>query len=110
MTNTKKLAEKAAKFLYPLLKMVNPPQITEGYLFYDDVRSSHLAHLAKREMEKLGFVWSTKTNLNNGKYGSCFFKYSTEVGFEFPLSIWHENEYIALWLAIEKTGVMDVSS
>ena len=111
-TDTKQLAEFAAEFIgYEQLTYVDSfvtkgtivIDINESTLFYKELTSPILAHLAKREMEKRGFWWHSSW-FSNGKVYSIFFSKLTSArpGGWRELEVEHENEYIALWSAIKE--------
>jgi len=116
-TDTKQLAEFAAEFLgwdkeggrwtippFCLkvgLYLADDPHAK--YLFEHPETAPILAHLAKREMEKRGFWWHSSW-FSNGKVYSIFFSKLTSAkpGGWRELEVEHENEYIALWSAIQE--------
>lgn len=125
MTDTTKLAEKAAKFLG--LKIGKNPYYEKAQAFHFGICQENyllsesdifddslpfapiLAHLAKREMEKLEFVYKHDWDGMNHEW--LFMKPETNQIDEWDWSKniyegYHPEDYKALWLAIEKTGVM----
>lgn len=124
ITDTKKLAEFAAEFLeLPNSEKVKPGEHTEfpdiflwkleielgiyhigPKSFFDNTFGPILAHLAKREMEKREYTyefhayWSKRRIL----YSYEFMTYPNNE--EMSVEIADENEYQALWTAIEATG------
>ena len=59
-----------------------------------------LAHLAKREMEKRGWYWSIGFEYND--IYLVVIHPSKDCTIEELITAYHENEYIALWLAIRE--------
>jgi len=113
-TDTKKLAEFAAEFLDGYIKKYRTILVIGGYVDDEDMVFHHpmapaiLAHLAKREMEKRLWEWNSSYDLSGFQPGEkihgqyCFGILTA------PKCTVHseqdENEYIALWSAIEATG------
>jgi hypothetical protein len=75
--------------------------------FKHDSSAPLLAHLARREMEKRGFTWncyspSKGAHPDDSKYE---YEFEEDVQGEGPMKRGckqHENEYIAMWMAIRK--------
>jgi len=80
-----------------------------GSFFNEKVASPALAHLAKREMEKRGFTWECfgwEKRWKKPPKQYCYRMYwrpdpDNVMSLEMKYAN-HENEYIALWLAIRE--------
>jgi len=113
VTDLKKLAEFAAKFLghkrdydhwnYKLMGHNWKPHkdFLAEFTFSDPRTAPLIAHLAKREMEKRGFEmeWSSR-----GEENLHYYYIYKKGGLMHHSMGEHENEYIALWSAIMETG------
>lgn len=105
-TETKKLADlsKFAENFLPVDTSLAIYHITPEELFEDHKTAPILAHLAKREMEKRGFCFTYTSpdyyrNLHTYTIRNSQDKTDKCLGLSCD-----ENEYIALWSAIEATG------
>lgn len=121
----KKLAEFAAEFLGWELCPQNQWKIPDNieWLYYvthkhrdelpRDFFEGHssapiLAHLAKREMEKRGFRWISSYGYHAHTEDEYFYEFTkwgeTEEDEKTGSAFNKENNFIALWSAIEQTG------
>lgn len=106
----KSLAEYAAEFFGAEVqqviwntyksKMIMVLVIDTQSLFYNEMSSPILAHLALKEMIKRGCDWSEQRYFQ-GKYESVFRFKGQLTGTSGDKD---ENQFIALWSAIEQTG------
>jgi len=107
-TDAKQLAEFAAEFLGRdklRIALSGPAIKRKGGIdpkgFFDSEFSAPIiAHLAKREMEKRGFDWEC-SRWKGGYVHHYEYKFFTEIMPETREDLMDENEYIALWSAIE---------
>lgn len=126
-TDTKKLAEFGAEFLGwekgcdsfftpSYLHIVLDKRLSkEAYVsrFFSGLTAPILAHLGKREMEKRGFDNNEQWFIEDQKLYSWEFihrdrKRKKKIAGKYPIPVsgyaQDENEYIALWSAIEASG------
>lgn len=103
-TDTKKLAEFAVEFIDPdeewrVAEQVENEDFSPEHRYFISRYSAPVyAHLAKREMEKRGYVW--KSDGGGGNYD--FEIMDTKQAIFTWIGKGDENEFIAFWTAIQK--------
>ena len=108
-TELKELAEFAFKFLKlgkapPFHTTISDPNLLIDHLFHVSHLAPYYAHLAKREMEKRGFDSEMVYDCQTNDWTIDFIKWDENIEINVIGKATHENEYQALWLAIEQTG------